>query len=119
MMKYLRILPLLLGLAALPLHGRTLPGKLHLLHQVTLPEVELQRATLTDALELLREASREVDPDGGGINVVIPPESEDIARPITLSLRNISGPELFRLIVDMAGLRSQVRGNLIWLVPPE
>jgi hypothetical protein len=117
-MKVLRFLPILLLLSA-PLQARTLPGKLHLLNQVILPEVNLNRATIEEAIEILREASREVDPDGGGINVVIPPDAKDIARPITLSLRNISGPDLYRLIVDMSGLRSQIRGNLIWLVPPE
>lgn len=99
--------------------ARTLPGKLHLLNQVTLPEVNLNRATVEEAIEILRKASREVDPAGGGINIVIPPAAEDAARPITLSLRNISGPDLYRLIVDMAGLNSQIRGNLVWLVPPE
>lgn len=118
-MKTLYLLPLLFCMASLPLNARTLPGKFHLLHQVTLSEVELHRATLEDAVEMLRKASREVDPDGGGINVVIPPDAVDAARPITVSLRNISGPDFFRLIVDMSGLRAQIRGNLVWLVVPE
>ncbi|MCC5846200.1 MAG: hypothetical protein JJU05_18280 [Verrucomicrobia bacterium] len=96
---------------------RTLPGNAHLLLNVTFLEINLERATLTEAIDLLREASREVDEDGGGINIVIPPDTEENTRPITVSLRNISGPDFFRLILDMTNTRLEPRGNLLWIVP--
>lgn len=96
---------------------RTLPGNAHLLLNVTFPEINLERATLTEAVDLLREASRAVDETGGGINIVIPPATEDITRPITVSLRNISGGDFFRLILDLTNTRLEAKGNLLWIVP--
>lgn len=116
-MRYFRLIVFLALLA--PLQARTLPGNAHLLQQVTFPEVTLTRATLNEAIDLLRNATREIDPDGAGINIVIPPETEAAARPLTLSLRNVAGPDLLRVILDLTNLRLQVRGNLLWILPPE
>lgn len=78
------------------------------LRTLTVPQIELTGVTLDEATELLKVRSRDLDPEGRGVNFIInvPPEARN--KPITLTLFNVPLEEVLRYISETAGVSYKV-----------
>ncbi|MEZ5304316.1 MAG: Amuc_1098 family type IV pilus outer membrane protein [Verrucomicrobiales bacterium] len=83
-----------------------------------LPVVELQEATLEEAIQFLQLKSKEMDPSGQGVNFVISqnPDSPQNQARINLSLRNIPLGEALRYVTQQAGMTYRVDEFVVRIV---
>lgn len=80
------------------------PTLLQKARRIILPRVEIQGASITDAVELLRAKSLEFDPAKQGINIILRNEPPSTAE-ITLSLRDVPLNEALRYVNELAGMQ--------------
>ena len=74
---------------------------------IILPKVELRDAPIRDAVSFLATKSRELDPDGKGVNIAVQlPETDTTT--ITLSLENVPLSEAMEYLAELAGLRLEI-----------
>lgn len=78
------------------------------LRTLTVPQLELTGVTLDEATELLKVRSRDLDPEGRGVNFIVnvPPEGRN--KPITLNLFSVPLEEVLRYISETAGVSYKV-----------
>ena len=62
---------------------RCVPRQNPKLTSIIIPRIELQEATVAEAIEFLRLKSRQLDPEGVGVNIVLklPPEGGQVVAP--------------------------------------
>ena len=93
------------------------------LAQIILPEIDFSQATLAEAIEFCSARSRELDPEGRGVNIIatpgpaVPGEPDDPGQPapatISLQLRNIPLGELLRYVGRLSGRRMSIEPHSI------
>ena len=86
------------------------------LRSLVFPQVDFGGATLDEVAELLRVRSRDIDPQGTGINFIlnVPPEARD--KPISLNLRDVPMEEVLRYVSEMAGVSYKVDDHAVTFV---
>lgn len=86
------------------------------LRTLIFPQVDFAGATLDEVAELLRVRSRDLDPQGTGINFIInaPPESRN--KPISLNIRDVPMEEVLRYVSEMAGVSYKVDDHAVTFV---
>jgi len=86
------------------------------LRTLMFPKVEFAGATLDEVTELLRVRSRDLDPQGKGVNFVlsVPPESRN--KPISLNLFNVPMEEVLRYVSEMCGVTYKVDDHAVTFV---
>lgn len=86
------------------------------LRTLIFPQVDFAGATLDEVAELLRVRSRDLDPQGAGINFIInaPPESRN--KPISLNLRDVPMEEVLRYVSEMSGVSFKVDDHAVTFV---
>lgn len=78
------------------------------LRTLKVPQIELTGVTLDEATELLKVRSRDLDPEGRGVNFIInvPPEARN--KLISLALFSVPLEEVLRYISETAGVSYKV-----------
>jgi general secretion pathway protein D len=86
------------------------------LRTLIFPQVDFAGATLDEVAELLRVRSRDLDPQGAGINFIlnVPPESRN--KPISLNLRDVPMEEVLRYVSEMSGVSYKVDEHAVTFV---
>jgi general secretion pathway protein D len=86
------------------------------LHSLIFPTVEFAGATLEEVAELLRVRSRDLDPQGKGVNFILnlPPEAR--GKPISLTLQNVPMEELLRYVSEMCGVTYKVDEHAVTFI---
>lgn len=94
------------------------------LADIQISEVRFQSAKLHDVIEFLSRVSREVDPEGIGVNMVFmghAPQPRDRDRapadpipPITMELRNVSFLRVLDLLTELTDLTYRIDRNIIF-----
>ncbi len=86
------------------------------LRSLIFPQVDFGGATLDEVAELLRVRSRDLDPQGTGINFIlnVPPEARD--KPISLNLRDVPMEEVLRYVSEMSGVSYKVDDHAVTFV---
>lgn len=86
------------------------------LRSLVFPTVEFSGATLEEVAELLRVRSRDLDPQGKGVNFILnlPPEAR--GKPISLTLQNVPMEELLRYVSEMCGVTYKVDEHAVTFV---
>ncbi|MCB1226159.1 MAG: tetratricopeptide repeat protein, partial [Verrucomicrobiales bacterium] len=78
------------------------------LRTLVIPSVDFQGASLEEIMEFLRVRSRDVDPEGRGVDFILDVPLEIASRPIDLNVSNIPMDQLVRYIAEQAGARYRV-----------
>lgn len=73
-------------------------------HDIILPKVGFQAATLAEALEFLRANAKAFDPDGKGVSILLREGSVPQTVRITMDLRDVPLMEALRYTSELAGL---------------
>ena len=117
------------------------------MERIVIPEIEFRQANIVDVVGWLGDASRENDPDDvpveeRGVNFVLdiglpasdagsgassddpwgavaetPAASEGGVPPLTIKSYNMKLSDTLDLITDMSGLKAQVKGNVVMIMP--
>ncbi len=85
---------------------------------IILPKLDFRDATLSEALDFLREKSAALDPERKGVNLVLMPAAKGGAPQITLSLSEVPLSEALRYIAALAGYEVTADEHAITLRPP-
>lgn len=92
------------------------------LRSITIPTIEFTDATITEAIEYIRQRAQDLDPDPDpntrGVNIVVQPGAADAAPRISLNVRQVPLGEALRYITDLAGLTYQIDAFAVIVVPP-
>lgn len=80
-----------------------------------LPSIEFQGATVPEVIELLRLRSRDLDPEGRGIDFVLNLPDELKSAQISLSLKDIPMEEVLRYVTEMAGVAYRIETRAVVL----
>lgn len=82
---------------------------------IVLPQVVFRDATLDEATTFMRIKSREVDPAGKGVNILVKPGGNDAK--LSLSLKQVPVNEALRYIAELANHQLTLEGNTFILTP--
>jgi hypothetical protein len=85
--------------------------------KIIIPRIELREATLAETVDFLRVKTREIDPDGKGINILVKGQVPNSAR-ITLSLTNIPLIEALRYAAGLTEFKLKIEPNVLVLESP-
>ena len=111
---YAVVLMLLCSVTAPAFAGRALVEAR--MKTIVFQELDFRSISFTDAVEYLRLQSRELDPHGKGINIIL--KSEGAANPnLSLMLGKTSMHRALKLITDVAEYRWRFIGNTLILEP--
>lgn len=80
-----------------------------------LPSVQYRDVRVDQAFEELSNLSRNVDPEGEGVNIVYRGPTGDRAPSITLSLRRVSLYDAIRYITQVAGLYYRIDEHAVFI----
>jgi hypothetical protein len=91
---------------------------LKLMSEIVAEEVNFKSAELVDVVRFLVLASREGDPDGIGVNILlrVSEESAQTTR-ITLDLRKVPLLQVLDLVTEHANLSYRVDRNIVFIEP--
>lgn len=84
--------------------------------EIIIPKVQLQDATLTEAAEFLRIKSRELDPEKKGLNILVKPGGDPMAK-ITMQLKDVPAYEALRYVAEISGCKLTVDGDVFVIHP--
>jgi len=84
---------------------------------IIIPKIQLQGASVSEALELLRIKARELDPAKKGVNILINDADIPQNTQISLSLSNIPLIEALRYVAELSNLKMKARENAFVLKP--
>ena len=88
------------------------------LRTIIIPEIDFTDATIEEAIASLRQQSKELDPDGEGINMIIKLDEEfESEASINLQLTNVSLEDALRFTTELAGLKYIVDPLAVIIVP--
>lgn len=85
------------------------------LQNYRLPSIEFQGATVPEVIELLRLRSRDLDPEGRGIDFVLNLPDDLKSAQISLSLKDIPMEEVLRYVSQMAGVAYRIEPRAVVL----
>ncbi len=80
-----------------------------------LPSIEFQGATVPEVIELLRLRSRDLDPEGRGIDFVLNIPDDLKSAQISLSLKDIPMEEVLRYVTEAASVSYRVEARAVVL----
>lgn len=92
----------------------TSPANTHLLREAIIPELILNRATLSEAIDLLRDSTKKEDLQ---VNFLVTPEAAAMTTVVSLDLRGVNGLDAFSTILSITKTRAEIRRNIIWILP--
>lgn len=88
------------------------------LNSIIIPQVVFEEATVADAATFLTNKTRELDPDGIGVSVLLKNASVSSAsKPFSLRLNNVPAGEVLRYITNLAGVKFRVEEFAVFIVP--
>ncbi len=91
---------------------------IHHAPEVCLPKLNLNWATLPEALATLRRLSRQHDPAGKGLNIVLDTwDREEWSHSIIIELADVPCSEALRYVAELAGFRLIWEAHAAWLGP--
>ena len=85
------------------------------LRELKVPHVEFVNAGLDEVVGYLRIASRNVDPEGRGVDFIVNLEPEARNRQISLTLNQVPLEDLVRYVTEMAGITYRLEANAVVL----
>lgn len=85
------------------------------LRSYRMPKVEFQQATIVEILELLRLRSRDLDPQGKGVDFVLNVPDDSRQRQITLTLADVPLEEVLRYVCEAAGVSYRVEEHAVMI----
>jgi|GEM_PF-115113 len=85
------------------------------LRSYRMPKVEFQQATIVEILELLRLRSRDLDPQGKGVDFVLNLPDDSRQRQITLTLADVPLEEVLRYVCEAAGVSYRVEEHAVMI----
>jgi len=86
------------------------------LRGLRIAHVDFSGAGLDEVMEYLRVTSRNVDPTGRGIDIIVHLDAEARGRQISLNLNNVPLEDLLRYVTEMAGVTYRVEANAVMIV---
>jgi Ca-activated chloride channel family protein len=88
---------------------------------IVVPHVEFEETSLREAVDVLRRRSRELDPDGRGVDIAMAPAGNSDAweTPVTFSMDNVPVGDVLRYLALATGATLRVDGETVEVVPPE
>lgn len=87
------------------------------LKQLRVAKIDFTEATLEEVIEYLRVRSRDIDPEGRGVDFVLNLGGEIANKSISLSLLDVPLEEVLRYAADAAGVSYRVEEFAVRLVP--
>jgi hypothetical protein len=84
--------------------------------EIIIPKVQFHEATLAEAVEFLRIKSRDFDPEKKGLNILIKPGGDPMAK-ITMQLKDVPAYEALRYVAEVAGCKLTVEGDVFVITP--
>ena len=87
---------------------------LDLMRSIVIPEIEFQETNIRDALEFLQHKSVELDPDRGGVNLVMDTKAKPTTT-VSLTLREITLGQAISHVVRQAGLDLRIDSNAVFV----
>lgn len=96
------------------------------LDQILIPSIDFKNAPIEAVIEELNRISREADPEGAGVNIILMPGRSPAplhqrptasAPPIRLTLRRVSLHDALRILCRVADLQMHTRPDGIRLYP--
>jgi general secretion pathway protein D len=88
------------------------------LNSILIPQVNFEQASLEDVATFLTNKTRELDPDGIGVSVLLKNASVSAgSKPVSLQLSNIPAGEVLRYITNLAGVKFRVEEYAVFIVP--
>jgi|UniRef100_UPI00378414E5 beta-lactamase regulating signal transducer with metallopeptidase domain len=84
--------------------------------EIIIPKVQFHEATLAEAGEFLRIKSRDFDPEKKGLNILIKPGGDPMAK-ITMQLKDVPAYEALRYVAEVAGCKLTVEGDVFVITP--
>jgi general secretion pathway protein D len=85
------------------------------LRNYRMPKVEFQQATIVEILELLRLRSRDLDPQGKGVDFVLNVPDDSRQRQITLTLTDVPLEEVLRYVCEAASVTYRVEEHAVMI----
>ena len=97
--------------------GSVTRGKRERLQQklitIRVPKLQFSGAALDEVVEFIRLTTRNIDPEGTGISLVVNVDAETRARSISLDLVDVPVEELLRYVTQMTGTAYRVEENAV------
>jgi hypothetical protein len=89
------------------------------LKKIVIPELSLRQAGVQDVVAFIRATAKELDPEKGGVNILITlPVGDTSAQPtLTLELRNVPLYDALRYCCEAGGFRMRIDDNAVVLTP--
>ncbi len=84
--------------------------------EIIIPKVQFHEATLAEAVEFLRIKSRDFDPEKKGLNILIKPGGDPMAK-ITMQLKDVPAYEALRYVAEISGGKLTVEGDVFVITP--
>lgn len=90
-----------------PARPPTLASKVH---TIVLPDMNFRNAPLSEIVDFIVDRSREADPEGVGVSIIVKDDARGTLRNrrLTISLRKPTIEEAFRLLSSAAGLTLRI-----------
>lgn len=85
------------------------------LRNYRMPKVEFQQATIVEILELLRLRSRDLDPQGKGVDFVLNVPDDSRQRQITLTLTDVPLEEVLRYVCEAASVTYRIEEHAVMI----
>ncbi|MDB6137360.1 MAG: hypothetical protein JWO94_432, partial [Verrucomicrobiaceae bacterium] len=83
------------------------------LRELKIPHVEFNNASLDEVIEYLRVTSRNIDPDGRGVDFIVHLEPEARNRQLSLALSNLPLEEVLRYVTQIAEATYRVEATAV------
>lgn len=87
------------------------------LDELILPDLAFRRAPLKEIIDYVVEQSRELDPEGVGVNVILKLPESIQKQEFTLSIRKASVRRVIHLIAAVADLHLRIESYAVVLEP--
>ena len=91
------------------------------LKSIIIPEIDFSEATIEEAVEFLRRQAQFLDPESGGVNIVVKhadgTSPDDASTPINLQLTNVPLEDALKFTTELAGLKFRIDNGVIVIVP--
>ncbi|MDX6765793.1 MAG: hypothetical protein SFU85_03280 [Candidatus Methylacidiphilales bacterium] len=88
------------------------------LTSIIIPQVDFSDATIADAATFITNRTRELDPEGTGVSVIVKNEGvNSSSKPFSLRLNNVPAGEVLRYITNLAGVKYRVDEFAVFIVP--
>lgn len=105
------------NVAVAPLRRNTNFALNQKLNSIILPTVDFNDATIADAAAFLTQRTRELDPTGVGVSVVLKNDAVAASsRPFSLKLSNVPAGEVLRYVANLAGVKFRVEEFAVFIV---